>query len=88
MYKKKRNPRKFERHVIAVELPLRMRAANLGGIVARNEKLHALKASALIADLQRVYQMLGDMPEPKNQQVVATAVQLQTQLAQMVVVGV
>ena len=50
-----------------------MRAANLGGIVARNEKLAALRASALRADLSRVEQMLEEMPEPKHRQVVNVA---------------
>ena len=87
MYKKKRKPRKLERHVIAVELPLRMRAANLGGIAARNEKLSALKASAIKADLQRVEQMLGDMPFTQNRQVLKVAAQLRKDLAKTVAAG-
>ena len=87
MYKKKRKPRKLERHVIAVELPLRMRAANLGGIAARNEKLNALKASAIKADLQRVEQMLGEMPFTQNRQVLGVAAQLRKDLAKTVAAG-
>ena len=87
MYKKKRKPRKLERHVIAVELPLRMRAANLGGIAARNEKLNALKASAIKADLQRVEQMLGDMPFTQNGQVVKAATQLRKHLSKLAMAG-
>ena len=87
MYKKKRKPRKLERHVIAVELPLRMRAANLGGIAARNEKLNALKASAIKADLQRVEQMLGEMPFTQNRQVLEVAAQLRKDLAKTVTAG-
>ena len=87
MYKKKRKPRKLERHVIAVELPLRMRAANLGGIAALNEKLNALKASAIKADLQRVEQMLGEMPFTQNRQVLEVAAQLRKDLAKTVAAG-
>ena len=87
MYKKKRKPRKLERHVIAVELPLRMRATNLGGIAARNEKFNALKASAIKAGLQRVEQMLGDMPFTQNRQVLEVAAQLFKGLAKTVAAG-
>ena len=87
MNKKKRKPRKLERHVIAVELPLRMRAANLGGIAARSEKLNALKASATKADLQCVAQMLGDMPLTQNRQVLEVAAQLRKDLAKTVAAG-
>ena len=56
----------------------------MGGITARNEKLAALKASALRADLSRVEQMLGDMPVTnKNKQVVAAAEQLRKDLAKI-----
>ena len=48
----------FERRVVAVELPLRMRTANLGGISARSDKLNALKAYTLRSDLQRVEHMM------------------------------
>ena len=87
MYKKKRKPRKLERHVIAVELPLRMRAANLGGIAARNEKLNALKAVAIRADLERVKQMLDETPLTQNSQVQGVAAQLQKDLAKTIAVG-
>ena len=60
-----------------------MRTANLGGIAARNEKLDALKASALRADLQRVEQMLGDMPFTQNRQVANAAEQLRKDLAKI-----
>ena len=57
------NPgRRNARRVRAVEFPLRMRAANLGGISARKEKLNALNASALKVDLQRVEQMMEGLP--------------------------
>ena len=65
-----------KQRVEAAELPLRTFAANKGGIAARNEKLAALKASALRADLTRVEQMLGDMPFTQNKQVVEAAEQL------------
>ena len=51
-----------EKHIIAMELPLRSRAANLGGVAARNEKLNALKAVALRHEIQRVEQMIKDVP--------------------------
>ena len=60
--RKTKHTTNHEKHVIAVGLPLRMRAANLGGISARNEKLNALKASALRADIQRVGQMMEGVP--------------------------
>ena len=55
----------------------------MGGITARNEKLAALKASALRADLSRVEQMLGDMPSDKNKQVLEAAEQLRKDLAKI-----
>ena len=74
----------LKRRVEAAELPLRTFAANKGGIAARNEKLAALKASALRADLTRVEQMLGDMPWfNQNKQVVEAAEQLKKELAKI-----
>ena len=64
-----------------------MRAANLGGIAARNEKLAALRASALRADLSRVEQLLGDMPFTQNKQVVNAAEQLRKDLAKIAAAG-
>ena len=87
MNKKKRKPRKLERHVIAVELPLRMRAANLGGIAARNEKLNALKAAAIRADLERVKQMLDETPLTQKSRVQGVATQLQKDLAKTIAAG-
>ena len=69
------------------ELPLRMRAANLGGIAARNEKLAALRASVLRADLSRVEQMLEEMSETKHQQVVNVAGRLRKDLANLAAAG-
>ena len=89
MYTKKKQKRKskLERRVVAAELPLRTRAANLGGIVARNDKLAALRASALRADLSRANQMLEDTPFTKNRQVVNAAEQLRKDLARIVAMG-
>ena len=87
MHMKKKRKSKLERRVVAVELPLRMRAANLGGIAARNEKLAAVRASALRADLQRVEQMLEEMSEPKHQQVVNVASQIRKDLANLATAG-
>ena len=87
MNKKKRKPRKLERHVIAVELPLRMRAATLGGIAARNEKLNALQAAAIRADLKRVKQMLDETPLTQKSQVQGVATQLQKDLAKTIAAG-
>ena len=81
--KRKGKQSKLLRRVVAAELPLRMRAANIGGITARNEKLAALKASALRADLTRVEQMLGDMPFTQNKQVVEAAERLKKDLAKI-----
>ena len=78
--KRKTNPgrriSKLERRVIAVGLPLRMRAANLGDIAARSENLNALKASALRSDLQRVEQMTEGLPMMQKALVVDTAQRL------------
>ena len=74
----------LKRRVEAAELPLRTFAANKGSITARNEKLAALKASALRADLTRVEQMLGDMPSTnKSKQVLEAAEQLRKDLAKI-----
>ena len=70
----------FERRVLAVELPLRMRVANMGGIVARNEKLNALKAYALRSDIQRVEQMMEGLPMMQRASVSSTAQQLKKDL--------
>ena len=69
--------------VAPAELPRRARSASMGGIAARNEKLAALRASALRADLTRVEQMLHDMPSTKNKQVLGAAEQLRKDLAKI-----
>ena len=66
----------FERRVVAVELPLRMRVANLGGIVARSDKLNALKAYALRSDIQRVQHMMEGLSMMQRASVMDTAQQL------------
>ena len=70
-----------EKHVIAMELPLRMRAANLGGIETRREKLNALKTSALRADIQSVEQMMTGLPMLQKALVIDTSEQLKHDLA-------
>ena len=65
-----------EKRVLVVELPLRMRAANLGGIAARSEKLNALKASALRADIHRVDQTMEGLPMIQQALLADTAKQL------------
>ena len=87
MNKKKRKNRKLERHVAAVELPLRMRTASLGGIAARNEKLNALRAAAIRADLQRVKQMLDETPHDRKSRIDAVATQLKQELAKTIAAG-
>ena len=72
----------LKRRVEAAELPLRTFAANKGGVAVRNEKLAALRASALRADLSRVEQMLNDMPSTK-QQVIDAAEHLRKELAKI-----
>ena len=62
---------------------MRMRAANLGGIAARNEKLNALKASALRADIQRVEQMMEGIANATKSLVVDTSQQLKKDLAKL-----
>ena len=52
-----------------------------------NEKLAALRASALRADLSRVEQMIEDMPFTKNKQVVNVAEQLRKDLAEIAATG-
>ena len=76
-----------EKHVIAVGLPLRMRVANLGGIAARNEKLNALKASALRADIQRVEQMMEGLPMIQKALVVDASQQLKQDIAKLAKAG-
>ena len=73
----------FERGVVAVELPLRMRAANLGGIAARSEQLNALKAYALSSDLQCVEQMMEGLPMMQTASVMGTAQQLKKDLGKL-----
>ena len=89
--KRKTNPgrrvSKLERRVVAVELPLRMRAANLGGIAARNEKLNAVKASALRADIQRVESMMEGLPMIHQALVIDTAARLKKDLAKLAAAG-
>ena len=70
----------LERRVVTVELPLRMRTANLGSIAARNEKLKALKAYALDSDLQRVEQMMEGLTMMQRAAVSGTAQQLKKDL--------
>ena len=75
-----RHNAELERRVVAVELPLRMRTANLGSIAARNEKLKALKAYALDSDLQRVEQMMEGLTMMQRASVSGTAQQLKKDL--------
>ena len=73
----------LERRVVTVELPLRMRTANLGSIAARNEKLNALKAYSLNSDLHRVEQMMEmikDLPVIQKAPVSFAAQQLKKDL--------
>ena len=70
----------LERRVVTVELPLRMRTANLGSIAARNEKLKALKAYALDSDLQCVEQMMEGLTMMQRASVSGTAQQLKKDL--------
>ena len=72
-----------EKHIIAMELPLRSRAANLGGVAARNEKLNALKAIALRADIDRVQQMMEGLPMMQRASVSSTAQQLKKDLGKL-----
>ena len=76
-----------EKHVIAMELPLRMRVANLGGVAARNEKLDALKAVALRAEIQRVDQMIKEVPTIQQAFVIDTSQQLKKDLAKLAKAG-
>ena len=68
-------------------LDLAFTEANLGGVAARNEKLNALKAAAITADLQRVKHMLDEMPLTQNRQVQGAAAQLQKDLANTIAAG-
>ena len=75
-----RHNAELERRVVAVELPLRMRTANLGSIAARNKNLKALKAYALDSDLQRVEQMMEGLTMMQRASVSGTAQQLKKDL--------
>ena len=73
----------LERRVATVELPLRMRTANLGSIAARNETLNALKAYSLNSDLhcvEQMMEMLKDLPVMQKASVSFTAQQLKKDL--------
>ena len=72
-----------EKHIIAMELPLRSRAANLGGVAARNEKLNALKAVALRHEVQRVDQMIKELPAIQQALVIDVSQQLRKDLAKL-----
>ena len=85
--RKTKHTTNHEKHVIAMELPLRMRVANLGGVAARNEKLNALKASALRADIQRVEQMMEGLPMIQTALVVDTSQQPKKDLAEIAKAG-
>ena len=78
---------KLERRAIAVGLPLRMRVANLGGIAARNEKLNAVKASALRVDIQRVESMMEGLPTIQQALVIDTSARLKKDLAKLAAAG-
>ena len=73
----------LKRRVEAAELPLRTFAANKGGIAVRNEKLAALKASALRADMSRVEQLLHDAPFTQKLPLKEAAEQLKKDLAKI-----
>ena len=76
-----------EKHIIAMELPLRSRAANLGGVAARNEKLNALKAVALRHEVQRVDQMIKELPAIQQALVIDVSQQLKRDLAKFAKAG-
>ena len=75
--------KKKEREVLAQELPLRSHAATLSGIALRNERLRALKAAMVRSDLQRVDEMLHNMPVPRNAAVMNAAASLTAELADL-----
>ena len=70
-----------------MELPLRTRAANLGGVAARHEKLDALKAVALRAEIQCVDQMIKELPTVQQALVIDTSQQVTQDLAQLAKAG-
>ena len=76
-----------EKHIIAMELPLRSRAANLGGVAARNEKLNALKAVALRHEIQCVDQMIKEVPTIQQALVIDVSQQLRKELAKFAKAG-
>ena len=85
--RKTKHTTNYEKHVIAVELPLRMRVANLDGIAARNEKLNALKAVALRHEIQRVDQMIKEVPAIQQALVIDVSQQLKKDLAKFAKAG-
>ena len=70
-----------------MELPLRSRVANLGGVAARNEKLNALKAVALRHEIQRVDQMIKEVPAIQQSLVIDVSQQLKKDLAKLAEAG-
>ena len=70
-----------------MELPLRLRAANLGGVAARNEKLNALKAVALRHEIQRADQMIKEVPAIHQALVTDVSQQLKRDLAKFAKAG-
>ena len=70
-----------------MELPLRSQAANLGNVAARNEKLNALKAVALRHEIQRVDQMIKEVPAIQQALVIDVSQQLKRDLANFAKAG-
>ena len=66
MYTKKKRKSKLARRVVANELPLRLRAAKLGGIANRHENLAANKAAMLRNDQLRLEQMMQKITNPPS----------------------
>ena len=62
--KKKKRKSKLERRVVAIEMPLRMRAAKMGAIANRHESLAANKAAMLRNDQVRMEQLMHNITNP------------------------
>ena len=73
-----RRTQPLKREVNAAELPVRYHAAVLQNITDRNERLRALKAAALRADLQRIDAMM--IGAPPNAAVTAAAKRIRDDL--------
>ena len=75
--KKKKRKSKLQRHVVAAELPLRMRAAKMGAIANRHESLAANKAAMLRNDQVRMEHLMHKLTNPPALTTAAAEIKLE-----------